>query len=102
MLLALVCLALALSSRMLPTLPRPQLSPAPPVAPAMEALPIDEARVLLQNGRANGALRKLGAAQEGVLRRSVRRGGEYLDQVLWSMLKEDWGDHWMSTSPRVH
>ena len=61
-----------------------------------------EARVLLQNGRANGALRKLGAAQEGVLRRSIRRGDEYLDQVLWSMLKEDWGDHWVSTSPRVH
>jgi RimJ/RimL family protein N-acetyltransferase len=61
-----------------------------------------EARVLLQNGRANGALRKLGAAQEGVLRRSVRRGGEYFDQVLWSMLKEVWGDHWVSTSPRVH
>jgi RimJ/RimL family protein N-acetyltransferase len=61
-----------------------------------------EARVLLQNGRANGALRKLGAAQEGVLRRSMRRNGEYCDQVLWSMLKEDWGDHWVSTSPRVH
>ena len=56
-----------------------------------------EARVLLQNGRANGALRKLGAVQEGVLRRSVRRGGEYCDQVLWSLLKEDWGDHWVST-----
>src|SRR5206468_10861430 len=37
-----------------------------------------ESRVLLQNGRANGALRKLGAVQEGVLRRSVRRGGEYV------------------------
>ena len=61
-----------------------------------------EARVLLRNGRANGALRKLGAVQEGVLRRSLRRGSEYLDQVLWSMLKEDWGDHWVSTSPRVH
>jgi len=61
-----------------------------------------EARVLLQDGRANGALRKLGAVQEGVLRRSVRRGGEYHDQVLWSLLKEDWGDHWVSTSPRVH
>ena len=24
------------------------------------------------------------------------------DQVLWSMLKEDWGDHWVSTAPRVH
>jgi ribosomal-protein-alanine N-acetyltransferase len=61
-----------------------------------------EARVLLQNGRANGALRKLGAVQEGVLRRSVRRAGEYVDQVLWSMLKEDWTEHWVSTGPRVH
>lgn len=61
-----------------------------------------EARVLVQNGRASGALRKLGAVQEGVLRRSVRRAGEYFDQVLWSLLKEDWGDHWVSTAPRVH
>jgi len=61
-----------------------------------------EARVLLQNGRANGALRKLGAVQEGVLRESVRRGNDYLDQVLWSVLKEDWGEHWVSTAPRVH
>jgi RimJ/RimL family protein N-acetyltransferase len=61
-----------------------------------------ETRVPLQNGRANGALRKLGAVQEGILRRSMRRGDEYLDQALWSMLKEEWGDHWMSTAPRVH
>jgi RimJ/RimL family protein N-acetyltransferase len=61
-----------------------------------------ESRVLAENGRANGALRKLGAVQEGVLRRSVRRGGEYFDQVLWSVLKEDWGEHWVSTAPRVH
>ena len=61
-----------------------------------------EARVLLQNGRANGALRKLGAVQEGVLRRSIRSAGEYFDQVLWSILKEDWGEHWVSTAPRVH
>jgi RimJ/RimL family protein N-acetyltransferase len=61
-----------------------------------------EARVLSQNGRGNGALRKLGAVQEGVLRRSIRRGGEYFDQVLWSLLKEDWGDHWVSTASRVH
>ena len=61
-----------------------------------------EARVLLRNGRANGALRKLGAVQEGILRRSVRQNGEYLDQVLWSLLKEDWGEHWVSIGPRVH
>lgn len=61
-----------------------------------------EARALVQDGRANGALRKLGAVQEGVLRRAVRRGGEYHDQVLWSLLKEDWTEHWIPTSPRVH
>jgi RimJ/RimL family protein N-acetyltransferase len=61
-----------------------------------------ESRVLLQNGRANGALRKLGAVQEGILRRSLRRDGEYLDQVLWSLLKEDWGQRWISTGSRVH
>jgi RimJ/RimL family protein N-acetyltransferase len=61
-----------------------------------------EARVSTQNGRANGALRKLGAVQEGVLRRSARQHGEYVDQVLWSILKEDWTEHWVSTSPRVH
>jgi N-acetyltransferase len=62
-----------------------------------------EARVPLRNGRANGALRKLGAVQEGILRRSVRQSsGEYLDQVLWSLLKEDWGEHWVAVGPRVH
>lgn len=61
-----------------------------------------ECRVLLENGRANGALRKLGAVQEGVLRRSARRHGEYVDQVLWSTLREDWGELWISTAPRVH
>ena len=55
-----------------------------------------------ENGRGNTALRKLGAVEEGVLRRSVRRNGEYVDQVLWSLLKEDWGDHWVSIAPRVH
>jgi RimJ/RimL family protein N-acetyltransferase len=61
-----------------------------------------EARVLRQNGCGNGALRKLGAVQEGILRRSVRRGDDYVDQVLWSMLKDDWGDRWVSIAPRVH
>ncbi len=60
-----------------------------------------EARVLLRNGRANGALRKLGAVQEGILRRATRRKGQYHDQVLWSVLRDDWGDHWVPTD-RVH
>jgi RimJ/RimL family protein N-acetyltransferase len=49
-----------------------------------------EARAAVQNGRGNGALRKIGATQEGVLRRSFLRNGEYLDQVLWTILDEDW------------
>jgi N-acetyltransferase len=61
-----------------------------------------EARVPLQNGRAHGALRKLGAVQEGILRRSIRHGGEYLDQVLWSILKVDWTEHASAVAPRVH
>src|SRR4029077_15928786 len=61
-----------------------------------------ETRVLRANGRGNTALRKLAAVQDGILRRSIRRDGEYVDQVLWSLLKEDWGEHWTSTAPRVH
>jgi RimJ/RimL family protein N-acetyltransferase len=61
-----------------------------------------EARVLLRNGPGNTALRKLGAVEEGVLRRAVRWRGEWADQVLWSLLKEDWGRHWVTTAARVH
>jgi RimJ/RimL family protein N-acetyltransferase len=49
-----------------------------------------EARAALKNGRGNGALRKVGATQEGVLRRSFLRNGEYLDQALWTILPEEW------------
>jgi RimJ/RimL family protein N-acetyltransferase len=49
-----------------------------------------EARAALKNGRGNGALRKLGAVQEGVLRRSFLRNGEYLDQALWTILNDEW------------
>jgi [ribosomal protein S5]-alanine N-acetyltransferase len=49
-----------------------------------------EARAAVQNGRGNGGLRKLGAVQEGILRKSFLRRGEYLDQILWSILDEDW------------
>lgn len=49
-----------------------------------------EARAAVANGRGNGALRKLGAVQEGILRRSFLRNGQYHDQVLWSILAEDW------------
>lgn len=49
-----------------------------------------EARAAVRNGRGNGALRKIGAVCEAVLRRSFRRDGEDHDQALWSILDEDW------------
>ena len=49
-----------------------------------------EARACLENTRGNTALRKVGAVEEGVLRRSFLHKGEYRDQVLWTVLDEDW------------
>jgi ribosomal-protein-alanine N-acetyltransferase len=49
-----------------------------------------EARATVRNGRGNGALRKIGAVQEGLLRKAFFRNGEYVDQALWTILAEDW------------
>ena len=49
-----------------------------------------EARAAVENGRGNGALAKVGAVKEGVLRKSFLRRGQYLDQALWSIVREDW------------
>ncbi len=49
-----------------------------------------EARAAVQNGRGNCALRKLGAVPEGVLRKSFLRHGQYLDQILWAIVEDDW------------
>jgi [ribosomal protein S5]-alanine N-acetyltransferase len=63
-----------------------------------------EARAAVGNGRGNGALRKIGAVQEGILRRSFLCRGEYLDQVLWSILEEDWfeSEQALSTHAVIH
>jgi len=61
-----------------------------------------EARASLANGRGNGALRKIGAVQEGILRRSFLHHGEYHDQVLWSVLAEDWRVQRDDRRPPVH
>jgi RimJ/RimL family protein N-acetyltransferase len=49
-----------------------------------------EARAAATNGRGNAALRKFGAVEEGTLRRSLLKDGEYLDETLWCILDEDW------------
>jgi ribosomal-protein-alanine N-acetyltransferase len=63
-----------------------------------------EARAAVLNGRGNGALRKIGAVQECVLRCSFRRNGVWLDQALYAILD---GDHLARktrrlAAPRLH
>ena len=61
-----------------------------------------EARAAILNGRGNGALRKIGAMQEGILRKSFLRNGEYLDQALWTILDEDWKQQRVIWGARIH
>ena len=53
------------------------------------------------NGRANGALCKIGAVQEGILRMSLLRNGVFFDQVLWGILADDWRRRRRFTAPAV-
>ena len=61
-----------------------------------------EARAAVANGRGNGALRKIGATQEGILRKSFLRNGQYLDQTLWTILDEDWRRAKTVWGARIH
>jgi ribosomal-protein-alanine N-acetyltransferase len=61
-----------------------------------------EARAAILNGRGNGALRKIGARQEGILRKAFPRHGQYFDQALWTILDEEWNAERMGPGPRVH
>lgn len=60
-----------------------------------------EARAALKNGRGNGALRKLGAVHEGVLRRSFVKNGEAHDQALWTILSDEWMQAKAVWGPRI-
>lgn len=61
-----------------------------------------EARAAVLNGRGNNALRKLGAVQEALLRKSLDRSGDYLDQVLWSIDADDWRTRRPVPDLRIH
>jgi ribosomal-protein-alanine N-acetyltransferase len=58
---------------------------------AFETLGVNrlEARAAVQNGRGNGALLKIGAVQEAVLRKSFLKDGKFLDQVLYAVIADD-------------
>ena len=60
-----------------------------------------EARAAVANGRGNGALRKIGAVQEGLLRRSFLRNGQHHDQVLWGILADDWRFQRIAQEPSI-
>lgn len=49
-----------------------------------------EARVSVGNGRGIGALRKIGASQEGVLRQSLQLEHGWVDQALLTLVADDW------------
>jgi RimJ/RimL family protein N-acetyltransferase len=49
-----------------------------------------EARAAAQNGRGNMALLKMGAVQEGLLRRALLREGKYFDQILYAIAADEW------------
>lgn len=48
-----------------------------------------EARAAVLNGRGNGALAKVGAVREAILRRSLHLNGEELDQVLYAIVADE-------------
>src|SRR5471032_2404743 len=64
-----------------------------------------EARAAVLNGRGNGALLKMGAVMECLLRRSFQKDRQHLDQALYSILAGDrrgapaTADTWLA---RVH
>jgi RimJ/RimL family protein N-acetyltransferase len=61
-----------------------------------------EARAAVQNGRANGAARKIGAVPEGVARQGLNCRGQYHDQLMWSILADDWRQAKVEDKPIVH
>ena len=63
-----------------------------------------EARAAVHNGRGTGALLKVGAVQEGILRKSFLRDGQYFDQGLYAIVENDWRDarETKRSTSRVH
>jgi ribosomal-protein-alanine N-acetyltransferase len=60
-----------------------------------------EARAAALNGRGNGALLKMGAVQECVLRQSFVHNGQSMDQVLYAILEDDWRAMQAPAPPRL-
>ena len=68
----------------------PSVSSACVLAFAFEAAGVDRVEGRAGGFREFGAVRRLGATIEGVLRQSQPVGDGFADQILWSMLATDW------------
>ena len=51
-----------------------------------------EGRAATANARGNGALTKIGATSEAVLKNSLERHGVYHEQLLWTLIREEWDE----------
>lgn len=61
-----------------------------------------EARASVENGRGNGALLKLGAVPETILRDAFVKDGRHHDQVLWSIAAGDRTDAAPASRHTIH
>jgi ribosomal-protein-alanine N-acetyltransferase len=61
-----------------------------------------EARAAVENGRGNGALRKIGAIPEGILRRTLPKGDRFLDQLMYAILRDEWLAARTPVRPALH
>ena len=60
-----------------------------------------EARSIASNGRGNAALRKVGACRKACFAVRSSATGAF-DQILWSILKDDWRQTKAVWGPRLH
>ena len=61
-----------------------------------------EARCSVLNGRGNGALQKIGAVREAILRKSFLKDGVHHDQALWGINADEWRFRHQVNAQRLH
>jgi RimJ/RimL family protein N-acetyltransferase len=71
---------------------------------AFSKLPLHrlEARAVVENARGNGALKKIGASCEAILRQSFTRGQRRMNQMLWVITRADWLFQTTRPGQRLH
>jgi ribosomal-protein-alanine N-acetyltransferase len=60
-----------------------------------------EGRAATVNGRGNGALTKIGAVSEAILKDAFGRDGTWHEQLLWSIIREEWKERRTGARERI-